>query len=104
MDELYIPQGIKTRTEYFEGFGMKELIYLIVSVLVTGTIAYIGYSLTLLPIMKAIFIVMVIPTTVVFLTKKTEMNISVLEELLLLIRFHRSQKYYPYIALNEWEK
>lgn len=104
MDELYIPQGIKTRTEYFEGFGMKELIYLIVSVLVTGTIAYIGYSLTLLSIMKAIFIVMVIPTTVVFLTKKTEMNISVLEELLLLIRFHRSQKYYPYIALNEWEK
>lgn len=104
MDELYIPQGIKTRTEYFEGFGMKELIYLIVSVLVTGTIAYIGYSLALLSIMKAIFIVMVIPTTVVFLTKKTEMNISVLEELMLLIRFHRSQKYYPYIALNEWEK
>ena len=104
MDELYIPQGIKTRTEYFEGFGMKELIYLIVSVLVTGTIAYIGYSLALLSIMKAIFIVMVIPTTVVFLTQKKEMNISVLEELMLLIRFHRSQKYYPYIALNEWEK
>lgn len=102
VDELYIPQGIKTRTEYFEGFGKKELMYLIISVVITSGIAYLAY-LTFLSLLKSILLVMIIPTAVVFLTVKTDMNISVLEEFLLLIRFHRSQKYYPYISLDEWE-
>lgn len=102
-ENLYIPQGIKTNREYFEGFGNHELICLIISITVTGGIAYIGYLL-FLNLFLAILLVMVIPTTVVFLTMKTgDMNISVWEEMKLLIKFQKSQKYYPYKALNEWE-
>ena len=103
MDELYIPQGIKTRREYFEGFGKTELMYLIISVAITSVFAYFAY-LTFLSLLKAVALVIIIPTAVVFLTVKTDMNISVWEELLLLIKFHRSQKYYPYVALNELER
>lgn len=102
-ESLYIPQGLKTRREYFNGFGNRELRYLLVSIIMTGGGSFLGYQL-FLNLFQAMLIFMIVPTAVCFLSVKTEMNVSVIEECILLIRFQRSQKYYPYVSLNEWEK
>lgn len=100
---LYIPQGIKTRREYFDGFGKEELMYLIVSVLISALAAYVSYSF-FHNLFGSMLIVMIVPTMVVFLSIKTETNMSVFDEMKLLLEYQKSQKHYPYIALNEWEK
>lgn len=100
---LYIPQGIKTRREYFDGFGKEELIYMIVSVLISAVVAYLYYQI-FRNIFWAMLIVMIVPTVVVFLSIKTETNMSVFDEIKLLLEYQKSQKYYPYVALNEWER
>lgn len=102
-ESLYIPQGLKIRREYFDGFGKRELKYLMVSILVTGIFSYLGCK-TFLTLFQAMIIFLAVPTAIGFLSVKTEMNLSVLEVCFLLIRFQRSQKYYPYVALDEWEK
>lgn len=103
-DGLYMPQNVKTRREYFEGFGTQELIYLIIAVAVSAVMAYIAHKYLALSLLKAMTVVLCVPTLVVFLTVKTETNISVWEQIKLLIKFQKSQKQYPYIALDEWEK
>lgn len=101
-ENLYIPQGLKKRREYFDGFGKQELIYMIFSVIAAGVVAYASYLL-FRNLFVSMLLVLCIPTTVVVFTIKTECNISVMDQIILMIRFQKSQKYYPYIALNEWE-
>jgi len=99
---LYIPMGVKTSSEFFNGFGKKEalqaavgvVVALVVSLLIyliSGNIAY-----TMIGILSGI-------AGSVMMTTKDQYNMSVVTQVANLIRFSRSQKVYPYVYGKEWE-
>lgn len=45
-ETLYIPLGLKTKSEIFDGFGKEELFKAILATLVAGAIDVIVYILT----------------------------------------------------------
>ena len=59
------------------------------------------YKYLHISIIKAMMFVTFVPTLVCFLTVKTETNLSVWEQGKLLVKFQKSQKFFPYVALNE---
>ena len=99
MDEqretLYIPTNIKTRQEFFNGFGFPELMQTFVMAvvsLITGLFLYAGnqnLSLTVL------IVIITIAATIVCVSKDRN-NQSMLDYVKNMIRFSREQKKYPY--------
>jgi len=98
---LYIPMGVKTENEFFNGFGKKELLQaavgaigaLIVSLiifLISGNVAY-----TMIGILSGI-------AGSVMMTVKDQYNMSVVGQAANLINYARSQKVYPYTYGMEW--
>lgn len=99
---LYIPLGLKTRTEIFDGFGKDEMFQAIVF-----NIGAVLFDLMLYVVFRSvtgsiIFIITAIAASIMALTKDKS-NISVLDQIRFLIRFANMQKKYPYKALNEWK-
>ena len=99
---LYIPMGVKTDNEFFNGFGKKEALQAAVGVvfalvvslficLASGNVAY-----TMIGVLSGI-------AGSVMMTVKDQYNMSVVTQVANLIRFSRSQKVYPYIYGKEWE-
>ncbi|MDR1070349.1 MAG: hypothetical protein LBL37_06185 [Gracilibacteraceae bacterium] len=99
---LHVPMGVKTENEFFPGFGKKEflqasagaalgaLISLIVFI-ISGNAAY-----AMTGVLSGI-------AGSVMMTTKDQYNLSVVTQVASLIRFSRSQKFYPYVYGQEWE-
>jgi hypothetical protein len=94
--------GVKTENEFYSGFGKKEALQAAVGVvfavivslfifLATGNIAY-----TMIGVLSGI-------AGSVMMVTKDQYNMSVVTQAANLIRFHRSQKFYPYVYGKEWE-
>jgi hypothetical protein len=99
---LYIPMGIKTENEFFSGFGRKELLQAAAGAafavaislfiyLASGNVAY-----TMIGVLSGI-------AGSVMMTTKDQYNMSVVSQVVNLVRFSRSQKVYPYVYGKEWE-
>ncbi len=100
-ETLYIPLGLKTKTEIFDGFGKEELFKSILATLVAGAIDTIIYMLTKNTAFCVVFILSSIAGSVMMFTKD-KTNISVVDQLKFMIRFAKSQKNYKYMYLDEW--
>lgn len=100
-ETLYIPLGLKTKTEIFDGFGKEELFQAIVATLVAGVIDIAAYFITKSVSFCVVFILSAIAGSVMMLTKDKS-NISVLDQLKFMVRFAKSQKKYGYMYLDEW--
>ena len=100
-ETLYIPLGLKTRTEIFEGFGKEELFKSIIFTLISAAIDALIYSITRKPAFCVVFILSSIATSVMIFTKDKS-NISVVDQVKFMIRFAKSQKVYRYRYLDEW--
>lgn len=98
---LYIPLGLKTRTEIFDGFGKEELFKSIIVTLIAGAIDTIIYMLTKNTALSVVFILSAIAGSVMMLTKD-QSNVSVVDQMIFMIRFSKSQKRYRYRYLDEW--
>ncbi|MCY6356215.1 hypothetical protein [Clostridium sp. ZS2-4] len=98
---LYIPQGLKTKTEIFDGFGKEELFQAIFATLVAGAIDTIIYMFTKSTAFCVVFILSAIAGSVMMLTKD-KTNVSVVDQLKFMVRFAKSQKKYSYKYLDEW--
>ncbi|MCG8540155.1 MAG: hypothetical protein MJA82_09470 [Clostridia bacterium] len=101
-ESLYIPLGLKTRTELFEGFGKEELIKSVIVTLVAGGIDTIIYMLTKNVSFAVVFILCSISASVMMFTKDIT-NISAYDQIKFMIRFAKSQKVYRYRYLKELE-
>ncbi|SKC80042.1 hypothetical protein [Maledivibacter halophilus] len=99
---LYIPLGLKTRTELFEGFGKEELIKSAIVTLIAGGIDTIIYILTKNTTFSVVFILCSISAAVMMFTKDIT-NISAYDQMKFMIRFAKSQKVYKYKYLDEWD-
>lgn len=92
---LRIPKTIKTKTEFFVGFGVAELVRTLIITGISCIVAYIVYlakNETITPV----FIVIISATVSVVLFTKNSINFSLFDYLVNIIKFHLSQKEYKY--------
>ncbi|MBF4692288.1 hypothetical protein [Fusibacter ferrireducens] len=98
---LYIPQGLKTRVEIFDGFGKEELFKTIMTTIIVGILDVLYYLISKNTVVSVVTILVAIAGSVMMLTKDRS-NISVVDQVGFMIRFARSQKFYPYKYQDEW--
>lgn len=99
---LYIPQGLKTRVEIFDGYGKEELFKTIIVTVIAGIFDAFMYFIFRNTVISMVFILVVISGSVMMLTKDKN-NISVVDQVGFMIKFARSQKVYRYKYLDEWK-
>lgn len=98
---LYIPSGVKTRNEIFDGFGKRELLQSIAGSFFGGMIAVViwiashNIAFTVVAVLTGIF-------GSVMMCTRDQYNQSVVDQIGNMIRFAREQQIYPYRALDEW--
>ena len=98
---LYIPVNIKTRFEFFNGFGFAELIPTVILTMLSGVAAYIVHGVTADTVAPILIVLVTVAASVMCLTKGAY-NLSVLDQIRQLICFSQGQKIYKYRRLNEW--
>ena len=103
MDEkLYIPMGVKPETEFFRGFGKKQMIEAAIGSLGCGVIACLLWFIT-----RSVTATMIAALSgiagSIMMTAKDQSNLSVVDQIRNMVRFARSQKVYPYRYGKEWE-
>ena len=98
---LYIPVNIKTRFEFFDGYGVKELIPTIIAALMSGFFAFVIHALAGGTIMPVLLVLITVAASVMALAKG-ENNMSVIDQTKCVLRFMREQRKYPYYYTDEW--
>ena len=98
---LYIPVNIKTRFEFFDGFGVSELIPTIMAALTSGFFAFVVHAITGGAIGPVLIVLITIAASVMALAKG-ENNMSVIDQTKCVLRFSREQRKYPYYYTDEW--
>ncbi len=100
--KLYIPTNVKTRLEFFRGYGVKELITtLIVAIgLIPASIIFyfVGNKNYLIPVL----IEMIGVAGCVFATAKDENNLCIVNQIKYMIDFVKLQKIYEYEYYDKW--
>lgn len=95
METLYIPVNIKTRFEFFNGYGVAELAITGVVTLLVGLIAFLIHLATngvTLPVLMTL----IAGTATIMITTKDSLNLSMVDHTRNLLRFINGQKKYPY--------
>ena len=100
--ELYMPSGVKLKKEYFPGFGKEEFIPTLISVFIFLIIDCLVFMAGIHNITILFFIPLLGVSAVGMMQIKGELNLSPTDIIKLDIQFLKSQKYYPYIAKDEW--
>lgn len=99
---LYIPLGVKPETEWFPGFGGRQLSQAAIgSLFALITAILFWFCGSSVPVVMVTFLIG-ISASVMMITKDRH-NVSVLDQIIWMTRFAKSQKYYPYRCLNQWE-
>ncbi len=98
---LYIPLGLKERNELWEGFGKDEAIKALIFNMFTGVIDFLVYIFTKNMMFCIVFILVSVGGSIMMLTKDIT-NLSVVDQIKNMLRYAKSQKYYPYKYQDEW--
>ena len=99
---LYIPLGVKAETEFFPGFGKKQLLQAAIGAASFALVAFLiwlvsdNVSVTMITALSGI-------AGSIMMTAKDQTNLSVVDQCTNLVRFSRSQKYYQYRYNFEWD-
>ena len=93
-NNLYIPANIRTRLEFFKGYGVKELVTTIIVVACFLPIAIILYK-SVSTLAAIISILIIIATSVVSLTKDDN-NLCVVKQIGFMMRSAKMQKKFKY--------
>lgn len=99
---LYIPLNIKTRLEFFDGFGVPELITTLIvtglaTVLAVAASAVVSASVTAL----AFFVLVSMAATVMMVVKDSN-NLSIVDQIRYMAAFAKMQKQYRYQYWDRW--
>ena len=99
--KLYIPSNVKTRMEFFKGYGVKELISTIIVFACLLPVSLLIYKLKgnlLLPVVIEFIGV----AGTIIATAKDENNLCVTRQIKFLIECANTQKQYRYRYFNKW--
>ena len=99
-DELYIPSNIKTRLEFFKGYGVSEMVITLIVMAFSLPIAFGIYKLRS-TVTAIIFLFIVVAGTVVAITKD-ENNLCVAKQVGYMIKNNKMQKKYKYVYYDKW--
>lgn len=100
---LYIPLGVKTEAEFFPGFGKKQMFQAAVGSILFGLAAFLIWLITG-SVSGTMVTVLAGIAGSVMMTAKDQSNLSVADQCANMLRFMKSQKYYPYRYGEEWEE
>lgn len=98
---LYIPMGVKTKNELFNGFSRRELLQSIVGSLIGAIFAFVLNIITHNVAMTVVCVLTGIFGSIMMTTRDTN-NQSVIDQIGNMARFYHSQQIYPYRYKNEW--
>lgn len=98
---LYIPQGLKTRVEIFNGYGKEELHKTILVTIIAAIVDGLCFLVFRNTVVSVVFMLVAIAGSVMMLTKD-HLNVSVVDQVGFMIKFARSQKKFKYKYLDEW--
>lgn len=99
---LYIPVNIKTRFEFFDGYGFRELVPTVAAALVSGFFAFVIHAAAGGAILPVLIVLVTVAASVTALAKG-ENNMSVIDHTKCVVRFAREQRKYDYYYTDEWE-
>lgn len=99
--KLYIPTNVKTRLEFFKGFGIKELITTVIVMLSMLPISFGIYAVEKNYLVPVILEFLVTAGAVIFNTKDDN-NLCVVSQIKYMIEFSKIQKEYIYKYYNKW--
>lgn len=102
--ELYMPSGLKMKKEIFQGFTKEEMIPTIIVALIFCIVDSVLFLVGVRNISVLFFIPVLGTTIVAFMQIKGEINLSPVDVIKLELAFAKDQRYYPYVAKNEWER
>lgn len=92
---IKIPTEIKLKTEFFDGYGMQELVKTIIVGGIASIIAYIVYLFTHQTLFSTFFVLGTIVVSVIALIKGKN-NFSMVDSIKNLLKFIFMQKEYKY--------
>lgn len=90
-----IPSQIRLQTEFFEGFGIEELIKTIIVLAISSIIAYFVYKITHTTLIAAFIVIGSTIIAVVFLTKNRS-GFSMVDNIKNIVKYELMQKGYKY--------
>ena len=101
-NELYIPSNVKTRLEFFKGYGVKEMVITLIVMAFSLSIAFGIYAFkgTLAAV---IFLFVVVAGTVISVTKD-ENNMCVAKQVGYMMKNSKMQKKYRYNFFDKWHE
>jgi len=102
IDTLYIPTGLKTQKEIYSGFGKNEMIQAVIGTVVISVLDVL-FALILFNNLPVFIIVLLLGIFMsVMCVQRDVTNLSVLDMIVNLYNYMRSQKKYHYKAIDEW--
>jgi hypothetical protein len=101
-NNLYIPANIKTRLEFFKGFGIKESVTTIIVVAFSLPIIYLIY-LFKGTLISVVCLFIIVAGTIIANTKDDN-NLCVVDQLKFMIRKSKMQKVYKYKYIDKWRR
>ena len=99
-EKLYIPTNIKTRQEFFNGYGFPEFIQTLVMTVISLIIGLIIYAQNQDISVLILIVIISIAATVVCVSKDRN-NQSIVDYAKNMMRFSREQQTYPYIRKED---
>ncbi|MGV8149789.1 MAG: hypothetical protein ACLKAK_08495 [Alkaliphilus sp.] len=99
---LYIPQGLKTRIEIFDGYAKEEFYKTMIMTIGGGVVSLCLYLFLENLVVSIVIILTVVAGSVMMLTKDIS-NISVVDQVGFMIKYLKRQKKYRYKYLDEWK-
>lgn len=90
-----IPSQIRLQTEFFEGYGMEELIKTIIVLAISSVIAYIVYKITNTTLFATFIVIGSTVLAVVFFTKNRN-GFSMADNISNIIKYELMQREYKY--------
>ena len=98
---LYIPVNIRIRFEFFDGYGVAEIIPTIIAAILSGFVAFIAHPITGEAVVPVLIVLVTIAASVMALAK-SENNLSMADQIKHIVRFMREQKVYKYYYTDGW--
>ncbi len=92
---IKIPSQIRLKTEFFEGYGIEELVKTIIVLCIAVVIGYIIYLFTKVTLISTFFVIGSVVIAVVFLTKNRS-NFSMADNIKNIVKYELMQKRYKY--------
>ncbi len=100
---IKIPTDIRLKTEFFEGYGIQELIKTIIVGVISSIIAYVFYLISHKTLISTFIVLGAIVISVIALIKGRN-NFSMVDSLKNIIKFNLMQKEYKYTRGDFYNK